>query len=75
MIEECDHAILKLVENCTSLFGFEITNSSNGGTGSGFTSLLIERLSNAYPKKVKITHTVVPSPNISSVIVEPYNAI
>ena len=42
-----------LSENCSSLQGFMITNSFGGGTGSGFTSLLMERLSVEYGKKSK----------------------
>ena len=40
-------------ENCSSLQGFMITHSFGGGTGSGFTSLLMERLSVDYGKKSK----------------------
>ena len=42
-----------LSENCSSLQGFMITHSFGGGTGSGFTSRLMERLSIEYGKKSK----------------------
>ena len=42
-----------LSENCSSLQGFMITHSFGGGTGSGFTSRLMERLSVDYGKKSK----------------------
>ena len=42
-----------LSENCSSLQGFMITHSFGGGTGSGFTSLLMERLYEKYEKKTK----------------------
>ena len=42
-----------LSENCSSLQGFMITHSFGGGTGSGFTSLLMERLSVDYGRKSK----------------------
>ena len=42
-----------LSENCSSLQGFMITHSFGGGTGSGFTSLLMERLSVENGKKSK----------------------
>ena len=37
--------IRKLADQCTGLQGFLIFHSFGGGTGSGFTSLLMERLS------------------------------
>jgi tubulin alpha len=46
-----------------------------GGTGSGFTSLLMERLSVDYGKKSKLEFAVYPAPQISTAVVEPYNSI
>lgn len=37
--------IRKLADQCTGLQGFLVFHSFGGGTGSGFTSLLMERLS------------------------------
>ena len=48
---------------------------SLGGTGSGFTSLLMERLSVDYGKKSKLEFAVYPAPQISTAVVEPYNSI
>jgi len=45
------------------------------GTGSGFTSLLMERLSLEYGKKSKLEFAVYPAPQISTAVVEPYNSI
>eukprot|EP01052_Picozoa_sp_SAG31_P045014 SAG31_NODE_8063_length_1530_cov_1.754717_1_plen_316_part_00 len=45
------------------------------GTGSGFASLLLERLSIDYGKKTKLGFSVYPSPQISTAVVEPYNCI
>ena len=47
----------------------------SGGTGSGFTSLLMERLSADYGKKSKLDFSVYPAPQISTAVVEPYNSI
>jgi len=44
----------KQAEQCTGLQGFLIFHSFGGGTGSGFTSLLMERLSVDYGKKIQI---------------------
>jgi len=47
----------------------------SGGTGSGFTSLLMERLSLDYGKKAKLEFAVYPAPQVSTAVVEPYNSI
>ncbi|XP_021512386.1 tubulin alpha chain-like 3 isoform X1 [Meriones unguiculatus] len=65
----------KLAEQCSGLQGFLIYRSFGGGTGSGFTSLLMERLSVEYCKKTKLEFSVYPSPRISTAVVEPYNAV
>ena len=65
----------KLADNCTGLQGFMIFHSFGGGTGSGFGSLLLNRLSIDYGKKTKVEFAVYPSPQISTVVVEPYNSV
>lgn len=67
--------IRKLSDNCSGLQGFLIFNSVGGGTGSGLGSLLLERLSIDYGKKSKLAFTVYPSPQVSTAVVEPYNAV
>lgn len=62
-------------DQCTGLQGFLIFHSFGGGTGSGFTSLLMERLSVDYGKKSKLEFSVYPSPLIATAVVEPYNSI
>jgi len=65
----------KLTEQCTGLQGFLVFHSFGGGTGSGFTSLLMERLSVDYGKKSKLEFAVYPAPQVSTAVVEPYNSI
>lgn len=65
----------KLADQCTGLQGFFVFHSFGGGTGSGFTSLLMERLSVDYGKKSKLEFAIYPAPQVSSTVVEPYNAI
>jgi tubulin alpha len=55
--------------------GFLIVHSFGGGTGAGFGSLLLERLSVDYGKKSKLEFTVYPDPQVSTAVVEPYNSI
>ena len=62
-------------EQCSGLQGFLIFRSFGGGTGSGFTSLLMEQLSTDYSTKTKLEFSVYPAPRISTAIVEPYNTI
>jgi len=67
--------IRRLAEQCTGLQGFMVFHSVGGGTGSGFGSLLLERLSGDYGKKSKLDFCVYPSPQISTAVVEPYNCV
>ena len=55
------------VENIKIYFvfqGFLIFHSFGGGTGSGFTSLLMERLSVDYGKKAKLEFCIYPAPQV-----------
>lgn len=67
--------IRKQVEKCSGLQGFLLFNSFGGGTGSGFTSLLLERLHNDYAKALNLQFSVYPAPKISTAVVEPYNSV
>ena len=46
------------------LQGFLIFHSFGGGTGSGFTSLLVDHLSIDYGKKAKLEFAVYPAPQV-----------
>lgn len=56
--------IRKLADNCSGLQGFLLFRSFGGGTGSGFTSLLMEKLAVDYGKKAKLEFTVYPAPQV-----------
>uniref|UniRef100_A0AC34Q1Y3 Tubulin alpha chain n=1 Tax=Panagrolaimus sp. JU765 TaxID=591449 RepID=A0AC34Q1Y3_9BILA len=45
IIDVCMDRVRRLAENCRGLQGFLVFHSFGGGTGSGFTALLMERLS------------------------------
>ncbi|XP_071957195.1 tubulin alpha chain-like [Antedon mediterranea] len=75
LIDQTVNRIRKLANQCTGLQGFLIFHSFGGGTGSGFTSLLMERLSVDFGKKSKLQFSIYPAPQISTAVVEPYNAI
>ena len=75
MIEATIEKLRKLADGCSGLQGFVLFHSFGGGTGSGFASLLMERLSIDYGKKSKLCFSIYPAPQIATAIVEPYNAI
>ncbi len=75
LVDQVVDRIRKLADQCTGLQGFLIFRSYGGGTGSGFASLLMERLSMDYGKKCKLEFCVYPAPQIATAVVEPYNSI
>lgn len=58
-----------------TILGFLVFHATGGGTGSGFGSLLLERLSVDYGRKSKLSFAVSPSPRVSTAVVEPYNSV
>jgi tubulin alpha len=52
-----------------------VFHAVGGGTGSGLGSLLLERLSVDYGKKSKLGFSILPAPQISTAVTEPYNAV
>lgn len=65
----------KLADQCSGLQGFVLFHCFGGGTGSGFTSLLMERLSVDYGRRAKLEFAIYPAPQISTAVVEPYNSV
>merc|ERR1712159_157800 len=55
--------IRKLADQCTGLQGFLAFHAFGGGTGSGFVSLLMGRLSVDYGKKSKLEFAIYPDPH------------
>ncbi|KAL5467042.1 hypothetical protein EMCRGX_G031209 [Ephydatia muelleri] len=75
MVDQATDRLRKIAEQCVSLQGFMVFRSFGGGTGSGFASLLMERLSADYGKKCKLEFSVYPAPQIATAVVEPYNSV
>jgi len=67
--------IQKTADQCEGLQGFLIFHSLGGGTGSGFTSLLMERIAQDFGKKSRLGFAIYPAPQVSTAVVEPYNSI
>jgi hypothetical protein len=63
-IEVTMDKIRRSVDQCSGLQGFVIFHSFGGGTGSGFGSLLMERLSMEYTKKAKLGFSIYPAPQV-----------
>lgn len=68
-------SVRKMAEQSNSLQGFFVFHSFGGGTGSGFSALMMEKLNDEFGKKSKLQVSIYPSPQICTAIVEPYNAV
>ena len=69
--EIIDHTldrVLKMAELCSGLQGFLVFHSFGGGTGSGFASLLMERLSIDFGKKSKLGFSIYPAPQVCTTL-------
>ncbi|XP_049829420.1 tubulin alpha-1 chain-like isoform X2 [Schistocerca gregaria] len=75
LIDAVMDRVRKLSERCDGLQGYIVSHSLGGGTGSGFTSLLMQRLADSFRKKTKLEFVVYPAPQVSTAVVEPYNSI
>jgi tubulin alpha len=65
----------KLAEQCSGLQGFLLFHALSGGTGSGISCLLLDKIQADFGKKTKMTFSNIPSPNIATSVVEPYNTV
>ena len=74
---DCAMDKLRHIAEATDSFqGFFMFRSTGGGSGSGFGSLMLQRMSDDYGSKVaRITFEVSPSTRISTAAVEPLNAV
>uniref|UniRef100_A0A8R1XVZ7 Tubulin alpha chain n=1 Tax=Onchocerca volvulus TaxID=6282 RepID=A0A8R1XVZ7_ONCVO len=75
MIDTVLDRVRRMADNCDGLQGFLLFHSVGGGTGSGFTSLLMECLTGDYEKKTKLEFSIYPAPQVSTAVVEPYNSV
>jgi tubulin alpha len=75
IVDQVNDRVRKLVDNCDNVQGFVINHAVGGGTGSGLGALILERIAVDYRKKSKLGFEIYPSPQISTCIVEPYNAM
>lgn len=66
VIDTVTDRIRKLTDQCTGLQGFFVFHSFGGGTGSGFTALLMQKLADEFGKKSKLEFAIYPAPQVSS---------
>ncbi len=64
LIETSVDKIRRQADQCSGLQGFLVFHSFGGGTGAGFSSLLLERLTLDYGKKSKLTFSIYPAPEV-----------
>ena len=74
LIDQALDVARKEVEACDCLQGFQMCHSIGGGTGSGMGTLLMSKLREEYPDRIMVSYPIFPSPKVSDVVVEPYNA-
>lgn len=74
LVDEVVDVIRREVEGCDCLQGFQVSHSIGGGTGAGMGTLLLSKVREEYPDRMMATFSVMPSPKVSEVVVEPYNA-
>jgi len=75
ILDQVNDRLRKLVDNSQNVQGFIVNHAVGGGTGSGLGALILERIAVDYRKKSKLGFEVYPAPNLSTCIVEPYNAM
>ncbi|PAA68340.1 hypothetical protein BOX15_Mlig020438g1 [Macrostomum lignano] len=75
ILPQVSQAVRRQAEACDRLEGLILYHSYGGGTGSGFTPLLMESLRNSYGRKTLLQMAVYPSPKLATGTVEPYNTV
>jgi hypothetical protein len=63
------------IDKCDNVGGILVLHATGGGSGSGFGALLIESIKEKYPEFPVLSCAVLPSPQVSSVVTEPYNTV
>lgn len=71
VMSRLDHEI----EKCDNVGGVIVLHSTGGGTGSGLSSLIIEAIKEKNPEIPILSCAILPSPQVSSVVTEPYNTV
>ena len=63
------------IEKTDNVGGIIVIHALGGGTGSGLGSLVIEAIKEKHPEAPILSCAILPSPQVSSVVTEPYNTV
>lgn len=63
------------VDKTDNVGGIIVLHATGGGTGSGLGSLIIEAIKERHPEFPILSCAILPSPQVSSVVTEPYNTV
>ncbi|MBL9143282.1 MAG: tubulin beta chain [Verrucomicrobiaceae bacterium] len=63
------------IEKTDNVGGIIVIHALGGGTGSGLGSLIIESIKERHPEAPILSCAILPSPQVSSVVTEPYNTV
>ena len=63
------------IDRCDNVGGIILLHSTGGGTGSGLGALIVEAIKADRPEIPILSCAILPSPQVSSVVTEPYNTI
>lgn len=74
IVDSVMDVVKREAESCACLQGFMIFHSLGGGTGSGLSSLIIEKIRTEYPDRMMVSFPVFPSRKISDNYLKTYNA-
>ena len=75
LVDQVLEEIRRMTEECTGLDGFFVLHSVSGGTGAPLSDLILQRISEEYPKRPKDTVNLFPGPFQDTSVLEPYNTI
>ncbi|KAH8241182.1 hypothetical protein KR032_001697 [Drosophila birchii] len=76
LLDRSMNAIRRVADRCRNLRAFLIFRAIGGGSGSGLGTRIMEKIVEDFGRKMTVVEFLVyPSPSISPVIVEPYNAL
>lgn len=63
------------IDKTDNVGGIIVIHALGGGTGSGLGSLIIESIKEKHPEAPILSCAILPSPQVSSVVTEPYNTV
>merc|ERR1712154_443155 len=75
VIDEILDIVRRESEACDCVQAYQLTHSLGGGTGTGLGTLILNRIRDSYFDRITCAFSVYPSPTLSDVVVEPYNAV